>query len=610
MDSPRGVSPGDGLMLGRGAIFLVTAAPLVVAPGVLFPYVVGKATWMRLFTEVALALWLALSLRRGAHAGLAPRRGPPGGSWVLLAFAAWLGVSAAAGLAGVSPGRSLWSTYERMQGWVGLAHAFALAAVAASVFRDSRDWRRLFVCSLAVGTLVCGWGLATHYGVPGLPGARDMRLTAGFGNPTYLGAYLAVNALLGAGLSVRRRSRNAPSAGAWRYAFALCVALHVWALWLTASRGALLALVVGGAALCVALAFRCRPGRRTLGAAVLLAGLGAALWVNHVGAPAEAPQSMTARLAATGVADDASGRRRLAAATAGLRGFTERPLLGWGPENFVVVWGRFAPPGVGMGEHFDHAHNQLVEELATKGLFGFAAYVLLWVALARALWRAIRHGDTERRVLAAAAGAGLAAFFVQHLFLLDTPASGMQFALLAGFAAWTESPARSRAVAGDHTAHTVRGVLRRGRPVIWFALAAVAASTLYAVVYRPLVAARMASDAFAAQPPTVTSIAETVRAIDAFPPLGNDLRLRLFARTDLAALPEADFPRALEILQTQGGAAARTEPWNWRVPGTLALAHGTGISRDSALRTLVGEHLADLRALAPGLAPAAGAISD
>ena len=111
---------------------------------------------------------------------------------------------------------------------------------------------------------------------------------------------------------------------------------------------------------------------------------------------------------------------------------------------------------MGLGEHFDHAHNKLVEELATKGLVGLIAYVLLWVAITLAIGRAVWRGDDRQRTLAGAVGAALAALFVQNLFMPDSPATVMQFAVLAAFAASLELRGAPRPAA------SLPGLFRRG----------------------------------------------------------------------------------------------------------------------------------------------------
>ncbi len=596
----------------RGVILLITVTPAIVAPGVLFPYVVGKATFARALIEVAFGLWLALALRH-APLRLPWRPWARGGSWVLVAFAAWLAASLVSALAGASPARSLWSTYERMQGVVDLGHWFVLAVVAASALRDARDWRLLFTCSVAVGATVCAWGLLDYYVFDGAP--DDGRLRALLGNPNYLGAYLTINALIGTGLlidSLRGAPNGFGSGGAGLARACLrtfllgAVCLSVAAMWLTASRGALVGLAVGAAVLLL-VAGSGAARRHIYGtvAAALVLCLGTATWLASVETDQTGePDGMLSRLADLGP-DDPSSRRRAAAIGAGLSGFAERPLLGWGPENFVVAWGRHARPGQGLGEHFDHAHNKPVEELATKGVLGFAAWVLLWVALARALYRAVggRRRDPPS-MPAAGAAAALAALFAQGLFLPDTPANNMQFALLVAFVAALELRGAPCPAVPD------RG--RRGGFAGALSLAltlCLIAAALYAVAYRPLAAARIAAAHLPTDAGTVSaeSLTGIARAVDAFPPLGNYLRLRMFAGADLASVPDEDFRRALAMIEAQGRAAERVEPWNWRVPAMLALAYDSAAARDARYGAAAAAQVDRLLKLAP---PVASLIAD
>ena len=139
----------------RIGVLLVLLTPLIVSTGTYFPFVVGKAIFSRSIIEVTFVLWLILILYDPRYR--------LGRSWVIAAFGLWLLVSILTGLTGVSPIRSMWSTYERMQGIFDLAHWFCFVIVAASVFRTFASWRVLFSVNLAVGTVVAALGLGQHF---------------------------------------------------------------------------------------------------------------------------------------------------------------------------------------------------------------------------------------------------------------------------------------------------------------------------------------------------------------------------------------------------------------------------------------------------------------
>ena len=124
----------------------------------------------------------------------------------------------------MSPQRSLWSTYERMQGFVDLAHWFAFTWVMASVFRSWNDWRWLLNFNLGVSAFMGLLGLGQHYQFGPIVDQltylkATTRLDITLGNATYVGAYMMVNVLIGLGFLARSFLRPAmptPSRSAGR----------------------------------------------------------------------------------------------------------------------------------------------------------------------------------------------------------------------------------------------------------------------------------------------------------------------------------------------------------------------------------------------------------
>ena len=196
----RGVLAGIGLLL---------LTPFVFSQGTIFPFVVGKAVWSRSVIEVVFALWAVLALADPVYR--------PPRSWVLAALAAGLAVSLLAAFYGASFQRSLWSSYERMQGVVDGAHWTALAVVLVSVLRTGAAWRRLLMASAGAGTAMACLVVARHYelAVPffgAVPEQHLPRMSGPLGNPIYLSAYLLSNLMFTLGLAVQVWLTPAPPA--------------------------------------------------------------------------------------------------------------------------------------------------------------------------------------------------------------------------------------------------------------------------------------------------------------------------------------------------------------------------------------------------------------
>ena len=248
------------LALALVAPLLVTADPW---PGTVYHFVVGKALWTRTLTAFALALWLILLLREPAYR--------PPKSWLLAIFGVYLLIGLLAALFGISPTRSLWSSFERMNGWVGLAHWCAYLLVLASVFRAWRQWRALFNFGVGIGLLLGLLGLYEYFrlGPFHYVNWENTRISITFGNPTYVGGFAAVNLFLAGALLVssfipdaadaaerrraerRRQQRATPgfrwltAVNGWRLFWIAAILLSLTILWLSGSRGGALSVAVG-----------------------------------------------------------------------------------------------------------------------------------------------------------------------------------------------------------------------------------------------------------------------------------------------------------------------------------------------------------------------------
>ena len=645
------------LWLVRAGLAAALATPLIVAPDAYFPFVVGKAVYSRSIIEATFALWVALVI-------FYPRY-RPGLSWVLIAFCVWFAVSWLAGAFGVSYVRSMWSTYERMQGLVDLAHWLAFASMAATAFSGLRGWRVLFTINLIVGIVVCSLGLLSFYDLIQSEslGVGGGRLAATMGNPTYLAAYAAVNALIGAGLLVRsfapgsdggvgrRRAGSAFSADGWlRPVWAVAVVLSLWALWETASRGAALGLAAAVAGLAVFYALRGARTPRARKAALAVIAAFAAVALLFAAArtskaldPLMQSSRMTARLAIVGDDTDRSLRGRLVAFRAGVTAFAERPLLGWGSENFLSAWGRHTDyEESGIETRFDRAHSKIIEEMVTKGAAGLAAYIFVWAAMAWALIRSYRRRRGLDRAFIAIVGAAMVAYFIQNLFLFDNFASTLQFSLLAAFAASEErrertrsgekrdtdgaKPARTRwtqrfgfGLGGVLRSPTARrfglgGVLRSptatrlrsalGSAPAGAALAIGVAALMLALIFAAnmrIYAAAVSVRQAEVQLEWTARADYYLAAFNAFPGLANYPRKLLAYDLShrLADMSDQDFARAVEMVSSAGADGIADEPTDWVLEASLASFFQRAATRDPTLLETAAAHVDRALALAP-----------
>ena len=138
------------------------------------------------------------------------------------------------------------------------------------------------------------------------------------------------------------------------------------------------------------------------------------------------------RVSGERIADAVAGRWTVA--RPGIKGFLARPIFGWGPENFTVVYDRYV-----LAEDmelpilaFDQAHNKPVEELSTKGILGLVAFLLLWAAAFWVVFLKVRQRDQDQWLYLFIGGA-LAGYFSAGLFWFDNATTLLVLVLLIGW---------------------------------------------------------------------------------------------------------------------------------------------------------------------------------
>ena len=623
---------GSLLFAIRTTVFLIVLMPLIVSTNTFFPFIVGKALYARTLIEIAFGLWLVLAYAFPAYR---PRR-----SWLVLGFAVYLIVAIVAGLTGVSLQRSLWSTYERMQGIFDLAHWFVLVLVVTSVYRTSIEWRTLLNFNLAVSVMMAVLGVAQRYDLWGfgfygfLENARRLDIT--LGNSTFVGAYMLVNVLVAVGFLVqslrsparqpgqpirsrRRRRRREAEAGIlrivwWQLFWAVAVGLDLWMLLLSGTRGAVIGLGAGLIAFAVGYALWGQAAGIRTAAKYLIVVL-ALVVVLFAGARNTSPfkavcdsSVVVGRLCSIN-ADDVSVKGRVASWSAGLRGFLSRPVLGWGPENYIIASGRHLNSESGVTETFDQAHNKLVEELTTKGLIGFLAYMSLWVLMATAVIRRVRVKDPDvgEQLFLMFVGAAMAAYFVQNLFLFDTPATVLQFVILLAFAAHLEMTSDNPMVLPSWARQLVARPFRPSASVasappseaggaavaepppaivvgaVATAVTALVAASIFLLNYRPFQAAKEIVQ-IGNRDTWTGVVAQFDKSIDTFRPLANYPRF-IYVTTlarNWGGLTEDEQIAGIQMAERVAEDAFDAEPESWRVYAALGTLYLTASEDDSA----------------------------
>ncbi len=399
-------------------IFVIPFLVFYVSSTLFFPFITGKNFAFRIIVEVIFGAWVLLAL---ADAQYRPRRSP-----LLIAAGVFTAVVALADFMSVSPFKSIWSNFERMEGLVMIVHLFMYFIVAGSVMTTRRLWTALLNTSVAVSVITA------FYGILQLAGKFEIhqggvRLDATFGNASYLAVYMLMHLFITAFLLAR-----AEGGRALRLAYGVAMALQALILYYTATRGAILGAIGGAivAAGLIALFQKDRPAVRTyalalVGGVILVTGV--FLAAKNTAFVQNSP--VLSRFAS--ISFESDGNTRFILWGMALKGVAEHPVLGWGQESFNFVFNEYYDPRLYAQEPwFDRVHNIVLDWLIAGGILGLAAYLALFGAALFVLWRS---RATWSAVDAALLTGLFAGYFFNNLFVFDNAISYIYFFTLLAF---------------------------------------------------------------------------------------------------------------------------------------------------------------------------------
>ncbi|MCW9054555.1 MAG: O-antigen ligase family protein [Candidatus Pacebacteria bacterium] len=357
-------------------IFLIPFIPFIVSSSLFFPFITGKNFAFRIIVEIIFGGWLGLMLYNPAYR--------PRFSWLLAAIASFVGIIALADIFGENPLKSIWSNFERMEGLVTLVHLFMYFLVVGTVLNTEKLWTRFLNTSVAVSGLLGIYGLFQLWGFITI-NQGGVRLDATFGNATYLAIYMLFHVFITALLLMRFKGDRIV-----RHLYIGIMALQVMMIYFTATRGAILGLLGGVifAGLLVAIFEREQKTLRktAIGAvvAVLLVVGGFFAIKNTEFAKGSPVLGRFTNLSLSSGTVDA----RFQIWGLAIEGVKERPLLGWGQENFNFVFNKYYKPELYKQEQwFDRTHNIVFDWLIAGGILGFLAYLAIALATLFYLWR-------------------------------------------------------------------------------------------------------------------------------------------------------------------------------------------------------------------------------
>jgi len=322
--------------------------------------------------------------------------------------------------------RSLFGMLDRMTGFISILHIGMLYFLVRVLFSRQEMEKLVRWASISIA-LVAVYALLQNYGLIDREFGLSGRSVGSFTNPAIIAGYL----LFGVFLSLFGHflhypdHKNANEGGVLRRnVLAGAAVLSFWGLVVTQTRGAFIGVVAGLIVLAVFLALDARMNKKTRRFAkifLLLAGIGLGLlfvqiWLSPFSIPGG---NVVSRL--TDPAGLFSGfHNRLISWQIAIKAFIDRPLFGWGPDNYSSALDqnfdtRLVENLVQAEAWFDKAHNIFFEFLSTTGAFGLLAFLFLLGAMAWGSWKTLHRNSAYGALLAL-----IAAYAVNGIVIFDS----------------------------------------------------------------------------------------------------------------------------------------------------------------------------------------------
>lgn len=417
---------GTYVKILRWGIFISLFIPLVIFSQYLSPFHFGKMVVFRTLVELMAVFYILLIL--------IDKKYRPKWGVILITFSIFTGLYVFTGLIGVNFFRSFWGTLERMGGIFSFLHFWVYFVILISIIKERLDWYKILKISTFVGflSILFAYGQRLRLGDFFVGWQHGERVIGTIGNPALFAGYLLFIFYLALLFLLKKKTP------VWQKGFfAGVIILGIPVLLMTAVRGAIISFF--GSAFILALFFLVSSKNKKVKLSLLIALLAFvalavfafmnrdAAWVKDI--------SWLQRI--TNITKGTSTvQTRLWSWTSAINGWKERPIFGWGPENFSVLHMKYFDARhfthIGSETIWDRAHNAPLNALATMGVIGFLSYLSIFVVIFYFLIRKFKEKKINR-VTFGVLSAMIIAYFGQNLFIFDTMANYFLFFLSLGY---------------------------------------------------------------------------------------------------------------------------------------------------------------------------------
>lgn len=305
-------------------------------------------------------------------------------------------------------------------------HLFAFLVIASSFFRQLKDWLIVFDIFVAASTVVALVALGQFLELPWLMASSGgERLAGTIGNAGYMAGYLIFGVFWALLLFVYRKNVYL------KYYYASIVPLFIFVIINTQTRGGIVALVLSSFVFLMYLIFYYFKQNKLV--KNILIGFLVVLLLGIVFLFANKNQAFVSEDPLLSRVTDFSFKSntvetRLWTWQSAWSGFKERPILGWGQENFYQPFNKYFNPNIYRKATsvawFDRAHNIIFDRLLTGGIIGLALYLSFLFVPYFYFWKYFltkeKDSIKDKYLILIIFSLVMMAYFLQNLFIFES----------------------------------------------------------------------------------------------------------------------------------------------------------------------------------------------
>ncbi|PIR66456.1 MAG: hypothetical protein COU51_04205 [Parcubacteria group bacterium CG10_big_fil_rev_8_21_14_0_10_36_14] len=402
-------------------LYSLAFTPLIITPMTIFPFNFGRGLIIQFLIEVIFGLYLVLAIFNKDYR--------PKKNALLITFGLFVAVMFLSSVFGVDFNKSFWGNEERFTGWFYLLHIFLLFVVLSSFLKEKKEWQRFLSCNVCVSLTMFGIAVLSLFEIKFWGVDLGDRISGTLGNPIFIGAYFILNLILSAYLFFSYKDKKL------KLFFTAISLILLWGIFLTQSRGAFLGIIFGifAGALYFCICNKNKKIRKAVFIGLIIFIFSGVLIFSLRDKGFIKENEALNRITNISL-ETTTGKTRILGWEIALKGIAEKPILGWGQENFHIVFNKYYNPVLLKYSYyetwFDKPHNVVLEMGINGGILGVLSYLGIFGAGFYILQKKKNiFGLSERAVIFG----GSAAYFMQNLFAFDTPVSWLLFIIVLSF---------------------------------------------------------------------------------------------------------------------------------------------------------------------------------